>query len=118
MANEATLREYLKWVTRDLHQTRQRLREAEAGNREPIAIVSMGCRFPGGVRTPDELWRLLTAGQDAITGFPADRGWQLGGAADPADSPAFAQEGGFLDDVGDFDPAFFGISPREALAMD
>ncbi|WP_410641657.1 type I polyketide synthase [Amycolatopsis sp. lyj-346] len=118
MANEQTLREYLKWVTGDLHQTRQRLREVEAGNREPIAIVSMGCRFPGGVRTPDELWRLLTAEQDAIAGFPADRGWQLDGAAAPADPPAFAQEGGFLDDVGDFDPAFFGISPREALAMD
>ncbi|WP_345597650.1 type I polyketide synthase, partial [Streptomyces marokkonensis] len=118
MANEETLRDYLKWVTADLHQTRQRLAELEAADLEPIAIVGMSCRYPGGVRSPEDLWQLTTSGVDAISSFPLDRGWEsLGDATDSA-GPAFAMEGGFLDGVGGFDPAFFGISPREALAMD
>ncbi|MFD5164429.1 type I polyketide synthase, partial [Streptomyces hawaiiensis] len=118
MANEETLRDYLKWVTADLHQTRQRLAELEAADLEPIAIVGMSCRYPGGVRSPEGLWQLTTSGVDAISSFPLDRGWEsLGDATDSA-GPAFAMEGGFLDGVGGFDPAFFGISPREALAMD
>ncbi|WP_323055340.1 MULTISPECIES: type I polyketide synthase [Streptomyces] len=114
MANEETLRDYLKLVAADLHQTRQRLRDVEARDSEPVAVVSMGCRYPGGVRTPEELWRLVTAGTDAMTDFPHDRGWHR----DAADAPAFREEGGFVDGATDFDPAFFGISPREALAMD
>ncbi|MHC5908557.1 beta-ketoacyl synthase N-terminal-like domain-containing protein, partial [Streptomyces sp. S6] len=75
---------------------------------EPIAIVGMACRFPGGVANPDDLWNLVTEGRDAITGLPRDRGWRIQDAA----------RGGFLDDAAGFDAAFFGITPREALTMD
>jgi acyl transferase domain-containing protein len=110
--NEADkLRDYLSRVIAELHQTRQRLRDAESGDQEPIAIVGMACHLPGGVRSPDELWRLLLDEGDAVTGFPADRGWDQ-------DMQGNAARGGFLHQAADFDPGFFGISPREALAMD
>ncbi|WP_033665010.1 beta-ketoacyl reductase, partial [Salinispora oceanensis] len=82
---------------------------------EPIAIVSMACRYPGGVRSPEDFWRLLQAGRDAVSALPDDRGWDL--MLGPRDDDA-ALNGGFLYDAGEFDAGFFGIGPREATAMD
>ena len=88
---------------------------------EPIAILGMGCRFPGGVNSPDDLWQLVSEERDAISQFPTDRGWNLDTLFGPdCDAPraTHVRAGGFVENAGDFDAAFFGISPREAQAMD
>ncbi|WP_409180781.1 SDR family NAD(P)-dependent oxidoreductase [Amycolatopsis sp. VS8301801F10] len=108
MTDNGELLATLDRVTAALRDTRERLRAMRERAREPIAIVGAGCRFPGGVTDPDALWRLLEDGKDAVTAFPADRGW-------PAD---LSGAGGFLSDPAWFDAAFFGIGPREAESMD
>jgi acyl transferase domain-containing protein len=115
------LLDYLKKVTGDLRQAHRRLREIEAADNEPLAIVGMSCRFPGDVRAPRDLWKLLERAGDGMSAFPVDRGWDLDRLYGPDPTRAgtsHAREGGFVHDATEFDPAFFGMSPREALAMD
>ena len=122
MADEEKFLDYLKRTAADLRQARRRIREIEGRESEPVAIVGMGCRFPGGVTDPEGLWELLAAGTDAVSDFPKDRGWDVTEGMDElasgAEKPAYAPQGGFVYDATDFDAGFFGISPREALAMD
>ncbi|MFL6161135.1 MAG: SDR family NAD(P)-dependent oxidoreductase [Jatrophihabitantaceae bacterium] len=121
MPTEDKLREYLKRVTVDLADARRRLGELKDERHEPIAIIGMACRYPGGVTTPEELWQLVDARGDAIGDFPTDRGWDLEGIYDPdpdAPNKTYVRNAGFLYDLPDFDAGFFEMSPRSALATD
>ncbi|MFB6955995.1 type I polyketide synthase [Streptomyces sp. NPDC056309] len=110
--------DYLRRVTNDLRRARRRIGELESRDNEPVAIVGMSCRLPGGVSSPESLWELVESGGDAISGFPADRGWDIEALTGNGEGSSSTHEGGFLYEATDFDAGFFGISPREATAMD
>ncbi|MFI9052896.1 type I polyketide synthase, partial [Streptomyces sp. NPDC053427] len=119
--NEEKLRDYLRRATVDLRQANRRISELEEKEHEPIAIVSMACRFPGGADSPEAFWSRLASGHDFLSDFPEDRGWNVESLYDPdpdSNGTSYTREGGFIEGAGRFDPGFFGISPREAVVMD
>ncbi|MFE3758345.1 type I polyketide synthase [Nocardia tengchongensis] len=121
MSNDAKLRNYLERVTSELRSTRSALTEIERARTEPIAIVGMACRFPGGIDTPEKLWDTALSGAETRSAFPDDRGWELDALfdADPtARGTTYARYGSFIRNAADFDAGFFGMSPREARITD
>jgi pimaricinolide synthase PimS1 len=122
--SQAQVVEALRSAVKERDRLRRENRRLLAGANEPIAIVGMACRFPGGASSPAKLWELVAAGRDAIGDFPADRGWDLEGLYDPdreiglTRTTSYGRQAGFIDDAGDFDADFFGLSPLEALKME
>ncbi|WP_067537580.1 type I polyketide synthase [Nocardia crassostreae] len=114
---EEELRRYLRRTVQDLLQARRELQELRERVAEPIAVIGMACRFPGGIGSPEDLWRMVSERRHVSAPFPADRGWRPAAAHDEPGNPTVAT-GGFLDDATGFDAGFFGISDREAAAMD
>ncbi|EUA90826.1 beta-ketoacyl synthase, N-terminal domain protein [Mycobacterium ulcerans str. Harvey] len=111
------LRKTLKENERLERETRDHLAQAT----EPVAVVGMGCRYPGGIATPEGLWEMVAAGRDVVSDFPTDRGWDGASLFDPdpdAVGKSYTRSGGFLTEVAGFDAEFFGIAPSEVMAMD
>src|SRR5580692_10194561 len=118
--SETRVVEALRASLKETERLREHNRKLVDASHEPVAIVGVGCRFPGG-DSVEGFWGLVAGGRDAVSGFPGDRGWDVEGLFDPEPGVAgkcYTRHGGFLADVAGFDAGFFGISPREALAMD
>ncbi|MGH2958688.1 MAG: beta-ketoacyl synthase N-terminal-like domain-containing protein, partial [Solirubrobacterales bacterium] len=121
VTSDEKLRSYLRKATSDLLTANRRVRDLSQASREPIAIVGISCKFPGGVTSPEALWEMVRDGRDGTSEFPVNRGWDIERLVSyDFDEPgtSYVSRGGFLHDAADFDAEFFGISPREALAMD
>jgi acyl transferase domain-containing protein len=118
MSDEQKAVDYLKRTLVELNETRRRLEKVESRLAEPIAIVGMSCRYPGGVKSPEELWDLVSKGGEGITGLPEDRGWELESLRDPrGGDSAVGYRGGFVQ-AGDFDAEFFGMPEDQGLVTD
>ncbi|WP_345533437.1 beta-ketoacyl synthase N-terminal-like domain-containing protein, partial [Microbispora amethystogenes] len=119
--SDVKLVEALRASLKETERLRGEHRKIIAAQHEPIAIIGMACRYPGGVSSPEDLWRLVSDGVDAISDWPADRGWDVEGLFDPSGerpNTSYVKSGGFLHEAAEFDAGFFGISPNEALVMD
>ncbi|WP_141576725.1 type I polyketide synthase [Actinomadura sp. WMMA1423] len=119
--NDPKLVEALRASLKENEALRTQNRGLTAARHEPVAIVGMACRYPGGVASPEELWRVVSEGRDVVSGFPVDRGWDLADVVDRSGErpeTSYVDCGGFLYEAGEFDAGFFGISPNEAAVMD